>query len=72
MASNTRRGKTKLDSSLSEEKLLKENKYFDLSFDDLKNLNLIWGLKMLWIPKCQKKCIYSKPKKTWSNTLKKF
>jgi len=35
MASNTRRRKTKLDSSLSEEKLLKENKYFDLSFDDL-------------------------------------
>lgn len=38
MASNTRRRKTKLDSSLSEEKLLKENKYFDLSFDDLKDV----------------------------------
>ena len=38
MASNTRSRKTKLDSSLSEEKLLKENKYFDLSFDDLKNV----------------------------------
>ena len=38
MASNTRGRKTKLDSSLSEEKLLKENKYFDLSFDDLKDV----------------------------------
>ena len=43
MASNTRRRKTKLDSSLSEEKLLKENKYFDLSFDDLKNVKFNLG-----------------------------
>ena len=43
MASNTRRRKTKLNSSLSEEKLLKENKYFDLSFDDLKNVKFDLG-----------------------------
>ena len=43
MASNTRRRKTKLDSSLSEEKLLKEYKYFDLSFDDLKNVKFNLG-----------------------------
>ena len=43
MASNTRRRKTRLDSSLSEEKLLKENRYFDLSFDDLKNVKFNLG-----------------------------
>ena len=43
MASNTRSRKTKLDSSFSEEKLLKENKYFDLSFDKLKNVKFNLG-----------------------------